>query len=197
MALLSASVNQCKLTVWCEIKGWRNTKEHDGNSSTAQGIMIVIGITYCSYLLLDSVVTCLRDTGNVSFPQNSGFLTISLHMSLQVVQTEAQATTSLREGQLLSSSSNLFITSRSNSGGRPAHLLCWATTGVSSSSLDGPMDFPLWRPEKPEIFTSKLRLDRVPKLSLKSRTMLRKDISRCDASQEWTTAKDTQAAINN
>uniref|UniRef100_A0A0A9F9R5 Uncharacterized protein n=1 Tax=Arundo donax TaxID=35708 RepID=A0A0A9F9R5_ARUDO len=67
---------------------------------------------------------CLRDTGNVSFAQNSGVLTISLHISLHVLQTEAQATTSLRDGQLLSSSSNLFITSQSNSGGRLAHLIC-------------------------------------------------------------------------
>jgi len=118
-------------------------------------------------------LTCFRETGKVIFPENSGLLTISLHISLQALHTEAQATTCLRAGHVLSLASNLLITSRSNSGGRPAQGLSWMTTGWSSNSHAEPWDFPLkW----PGSLTSKLRLDKLPNPSLMSRTILRNDI---------------------
>lgn len=86
--------------------------------------------------------TCFNETGKVSFPDNSGLLTISLHISLQDLQTAAQATTCFRAGHVLSLASNLLITSRSNSGGRLAHLLFWITIGGSCNSCTEPCDFP-------------------------------------------------------
>lgn len=117
--------------------------------------------------------TCFRETGKVSFPQNSGLLTISLHIALQDRQTAAHATTCFRAGQELSLSSSLLITSKSSSGGRLAQRLFWITSGWSCKSCKEPCDFPLWWPVN---LTSKLRLDKLPILSLTSRTMLRKDI---------------------
>lgn len=117
--------------------------------------------------------TCFRDTGKVSFPQNSGLFTISLHMFLQDRQTAAHATTCFRAGHVLSLSSSLLITSYSNSGGRLAQRPLWITRGWSCRSWKDPWDFPRWWPDSR---TSKLRLDKLPKLSLTSRTMLRNDI---------------------
>lgn len=123
---------------------------------------------------------CLRETGKVSFPQISGPKTISWHIALQDRQTEAQATTCFLAGQLLSLSSNLLITSKSNSGGRLAHLLVWTITGDKRSRDDEysrneePWAFPLWRLES---LKSKLLLDKLPNPSLKSWTMPRNDIS--------------------
>lgn len=122
---------------------------------------------------LDTHYTCFRETGKVNFPVNSGPWTISLHISLHDLHTAAHATTCLRPGQVLSLASNRLITSRSSSGGRPAQQLFWMTKGWSCNSWTAPWDFPLWWPDS---FTSKLRLDKLPKLSLKSRAMLRKDI---------------------
>lgn len=119
-------------------------------------------------------LTCFRDTGNVSLPQNSGLLTMSLHIFLQDWQTEAQATTCLREGHVFSLSSSRRMTSKSNSGGKLAQQLFWITRGWSCKSWTEPWDFPLWW--WPVSLTSKLRLDKLPKLSRTSRTMLRNDI---------------------
>ena len=122
---------------------------------------------------MESISTCFSETGNVSFPDNSGHLTISLHISLHDLQTAAQATTCFRAGHVLSLASNLLITSRKSSGGRLAHLLFWITIGGSFNSYTDPCDFPRrW----PESLTSKLRLDKLPKPSLTSRTILRKDM---------------------
>ena len=118
-------------------------------------------------------LTCFRETGKVIFPENSGFLTISLHISLHDLQTAAQATTCLRAGHVLSLASNLLITSRKSSGGRLAQRLFWITKGWSCNSWTDPCDFPLWCPGS---LTSKLRLDKLPNPSLTSRTMLRNDI---------------------
>lgn len=63
---------------------------------------------------------CFSETGKVSFPDNSGLLTISLHILLHDRQTAAHATTFFRAGHVLSLSSNLLITSYSSSGGRLA-----------------------------------------------------------------------------
>jgi len=117
--------------------------------------------------------TCFRATGKVIFPQNSGLLTISLHISLQDLHTAAHATTCLRPGHVLSLASNLLITSRRSSGGRLAHRLFCITAGCSCNSWTELRDLPLlW----PGSLTSKLLLDRLPNPSLTSRTMLRKDI---------------------
>lgn len=128
----------------------------------------------------ESILTCFRETGNVIFPESSGLWTISLHMSLHDLQTEAQATTCFRAGHALSLSSSLLITSRSSSGGRFAHGVSWilvTTTGCSTwQSWTEPRDLPTslcWLLS----LKSKLRLDRLPIPSLTSRTMLRKDIS--------------------
>lgn len=122
-------------------------------------------------------LTCFNETGNVILPESSGLWTISLHISLHDLQTEAQATTCLRAGHTLSLSSSLLITSRNNSGGRFAHGVSWIVTTSCSSweSWTEPRDLP------PSLFKllnlkSKLRLDRLPILSLTSRTMLRNDI---------------------
>lgn len=117
--------------------------------------------------------TCFSDTGKVSFPQISGLLTISLHMVLQERQTEAHATTCFREGHVLSLSSSLLITSYNSSGGRLAQRLFWTMRGWSCKSFNDPWDFPLWWPIS---LTSKPRLDKLPKPSLTSRTILRNDI---------------------
>lgn len=117
--------------------------------------------------------TCFRETGKVILPENSGLLTISLQISLHDLQTAAQATTCFRAGHVPSLASNLLITSRNSSGGRPAHRLFWITRGCSCNSWTEPCDFPLlW----PGSLTSKLRLDRLPNPSLTSRTILRNDI---------------------
>jgi hypothetical protein len=121
----------------------------------------------------ESTVTCFKDTGKVIFPENSGFLTISLQISLQVRQTAAQETTFFLLGQVASLASNLSITSRSNSGGKLAQQLLWITGAGSCSSWTAPWDLPLrW----PRSFTSNPLRDKLPKPSLTSRTMLRKDI---------------------
>lgn len=117
--------------------------------------------------------TCFRETGKVSFPQNSGLLTISLHIALQDRQTAAHATTCFRAGQELSLSSSLLITSKSSSAGRLAQRLFWITSDWSCKSFNEACDFPLWCPLN---LTLKLRLDKLPILSLTSRTMLRKDM---------------------
>lgn len=127
--------------------------------------------------------TCFKDTGKVSLPQNSGLFTISLHMFLQERQTAAQATTCFRAGHVLSLSSSLLITSYSNSGGRLAQRLFWITRGWSCKSWNEPWDFPRWWPLRR---TSKLRLDKLPKLSLTSRTMLRNDILQPDPEKTTT-----------
>lgn len=117
--------------------------------------------------------TCLREMGKVSFPENSGLLTISPHISLHALQTPAQATTCLREGQELSLCSSRLMTSRRSSGGRLAHRLCWTTKELSWNWWTELCDFPRGWPKR---MTSKLRRERLPKLSLTSRTMLRSDI---------------------
>jgi hypothetical protein len=86
----------------------------------------------------ESIVTCFRDTGKVIFPENSGFLTISLHISLQVRQTAAQETTFFLLGHVASLASNLSITSRSNSGGKLAQQLLWITGAGSRNSWTAP-----------------------------------------------------------
>lgn len=118
-------------------------------------------------------LTCFKDTGNVSLPQNSGLLTMSLHIFLQDWQTAAHATTCFRAGHVFSLSSSRLMISNSNSGGKLAQRLFWITRGWSCKSCTDPWDFPLWCPVS---LTSKLRLDKLPKLSLTSRTMLRNDI---------------------
>lgn len=118
-------------------------------------------------------ITCLREIGKVNFPENSGRWTISWHISLHERQTAAHATTCLRAGHVLSLASNLLITSRSNSGGRLAQQLLWMTIAWSCNSWTALWDFPLlWL----DSLTSKLRLDKLPILSLISRAILRKDI---------------------
>ena len=116
-------------------------------------------------------LTCFRETGKVIFPQNSGLVTISLHISLQDLHTAAHATTCLRAGHVLSLSSNLLITSQRSSGGRLAHLLFCITSWRSCASWTKLFNLP-----PPEILTSKLLLDKLPNPSLTSRTILRKDI---------------------
>uniref|UniRef100_A0A0A9E4Z4 Uncharacterized protein n=1 Tax=Arundo donax TaxID=35708 RepID=A0A0A9E4Z4_ARUDO len=74
---------------------------------------------------------CLSEMGNVSFPDTSGTRTISFMNPLQVRQTPAHATTSLRAGHQLSDASILTSTSRRSSGGSCAQQLC-------SSASDGP-----------------------------------------------------------
>lgn len=124
----------------------------------------------CVYMYL----TCFSETGKVSLPHNCGLLTISLHILLHDRQTAEHATTCLRAGHVLSLSSSLLITSKSSSGGRLAQRLLWITRGCSlDDSLNEPCDFPLWWPCNR---TSKLRLDKLPKPSLTSRTILRNDI---------------------
>jgi len=118
-------------------------------------------------------LTCFRETGKVIFPENSGLLTISLHISLHVLQTAAHATTCFRAGHALSLASNLLITSRKSSGGRLAQRLFWITKDGSCNSWTELCDFPLWWPGS---LTSKLRLDKLPSPSLTSRTILRNDI---------------------
>jgi hypothetical protein len=82
----------------------------------------------------EGIITCFREIGKVNFPQNSGFLTISLHISLQVRQTPAQATTCFLEGHVASLASNLSITSQSNSGAKLAQqLLCITGAGSCNS----------------------------------------------------------------
>lgn len=126
--------------------------------------------------------TCFKDTGNVSLPQNSGLLTMSLHIFLQDWQTAAHATTCFREGHVFSLSSSRLITSNSNSGGKLAQQLFWMTRGWSCKSCTEPWDFPLrW----PVSLTSKLRLDKLPKLSRTSRTMLRNDILQEDPNNNY------------
>jgi hypothetical protein len=127
--------------------------------------------------------TCFRDTGNVSLPQNSGLLTMSLHIFLQDWQTEAHATTCFREGHVFSLSSSRRMTSNSNSGGKFAQQLFWITRGWSCKSCTDPCDFPLWC--WPVSLTSKLRLDKLPKLSRTSRTMLRNDILQEDPKNNY------------
>lgn len=119
------------------------------------------------------MITCLREIGKVIFPHNSGFLTISLHISLHVLQTPAQATTCFLEGHVASLSSNLSMISRSNSGGKLAQQLLWITGTGSCNSWTAPWDFPL---RCPRILNSNPLLDRLPNPSLTSRTMLRNDI---------------------
>lgn len=127
-------------------------------------------------------LTCFKDTGNVSLPQNSGLLTISLHMFLQDWQTAAHATTCFREGHVFSLSSSRLMISNSNSGGKLAQRLFWITRGWSCKSCTDPWDFPLWWPVS---LRSKLRLDKLPKLSLTSRTMLRNDILQVDPKNNY------------
>jgi len=132
------------------------------------------------------MITCFRETGKVIFPENSGLLTISLHISLHVLQTAAQETTCFLEGHVSSLVSNLSITSRSNSGGKLAQqLLCTTGTG-SCSSWTAPWDFPLrWLRN----LTSNPLLDKLPKPSLTSRTMLRNDIYSRRQELCWSTKK--------
>ena len=118
-------------------------------------------------------LTCFKDTGNVSLPQNSGLFTISLHIFLQDRHTAAHATTCFRAGHILSLSSSLLMTSYSNSRGKLAQQLFWTTKDWSCKSCMDPWDFPLWWPVS---LTSKLLIDKLPKLPLTSRTMLRNDI---------------------
>lgn len=114
--------------------------------------------------------TCFKETGKVSFPETSGLCTMFLHISRHALQTEAQATTFLRAGQLLSLASNLLTTSHSSSGGKLAQRLFWTKTW-SSNSWTKPCDFLA-------SFTSKLLLDKLPNPSRTSRIMLRNDMSK-------------------
>lgn len=133
--------------------------------------------------------TCFRETGKVIFPQISGPLTISLHILLHDLQTAAHATTCLRAGHELSLSSNLLITSKRSSVGRLAQQLVWITDGWSLKSWNEPWDLPLWWLDS---LTSKLRLDKLPKLSLTSRTILRNDI---ESWIWWEECKATTALV--
>jgi hypothetical protein len=118
-------------------------------------------------------VTCFRETGKVIFPLDSTMLAISLHISLQDLQTAAQATKCFRAGHVLSLSSNLLIISQRSSNGRLAHRLFPITRGLLVRIMDKLLDLPLsWIGS----LTSKLLLDKLPNPSLTSRTILRNDI---------------------
>lgn len=132
-----------------------------------------IACSLTEILIIQEWRTCFSETGKVIFPETSGLLTISLHISLHDLQTAAHETTCLRAGQVLSLASNLLITSCRSSGGRLAHRLFCTTSGWSCNSCTEPCDFPLWWPSN---LTSKLLLDKLPNPSLTSRTILRNDI---------------------
>lgn len=114
--------------------------------------------------------------GNVSLPLCSGVWTISLVTSLQVLQTEAQKTTTARAGHEVSLSSTLLTMSKSNSGGRFAHRLCWVESD-ESSVWSGAIWVCLRLCQRFPASTALLDLHPIPSLiSLSSRTMLLKDI---------------------
>lgn len=73
--------------------------------------------------------------GKVSHPHCSGVLTTSFVISLHDLQTEPQATTSLRAGHEVSLSSTRWIMSSSNSGGKFAHRPWW--TNAEDDDDDG------------------------------------------------------------
>lgn len=74
--------------------------------------------------------------GKVSHPHFSGVLTTSLVISLHDLQTEAQATTSLRAGQEISLASTRWTMSRSNSWGKFAQGLCWINVEDDDNCVD-------------------------------------------------------------
>ena len=79
--------------------------------------------------------------GKVSLPDASGTRTISLVIPLQLRQTPAHATTSLRDGHHTSDSSILTSTSRSSSGGSCAQQLCCiaaASAGPTAATRGAP-----------------------------------------------------------
>lgn len=70
----------------------------------------------------------------MSDPHCSGVLTISLVIFLHDRQTNAQATTSLRAGQVVWLASTRWIISWSSSGGMFAHRrLCWTNDAVAEA----------------------------------------------------------------
>lgn len=82
-------------------------------------------------------MTCLRQEGKVILPLRKGDLTISLVISLHLLQTQAQATTFWRWGQLSSVVSTRLMISPSNSGSNPAHdPEEWATAAPESIDTD-------------------------------------------------------------
>ena len=72
-----------------------------------------------------NVQTCFKEIGNVNLPETSGNFTISFMISLQLLQTPAQATTLFREGQTSSEASILISTSLKSSGGKLTQQICF------------------------------------------------------------------------
>lgn len=115
--------------------------------------------------------------GKVSLALVSGIPTISLHKCRHDRQTAAQATTCFLSGHALSLPSTRFTTSRSSSGGREAHRLC---SSSSHSPSQKSMDAADADAEHLSLLQSKLRLEKLPIPSRRSRTMLFKDmIGKC------------------
>lgn len=133
--------------------------------------------------------TCFSEMGKVSFPHSSGVLTISLVISLQDLQTDAQKRTTVLAGQAVSLSSTLLMMSKSNSGGKFAHCPCSiASDGATSGAIND-----LFR--LPQCFPSILLLDMLPNpsfISFSSRTMLLNDISTDQANQPLSSCKYDQ-----
>lgn len=124
--------------------------------------------------------TCFNEMGKVSLPHSSGVLTISLVMSLQDLQTDAQETTTVLAGQAASLSSTLRMMSNSNSGGKLAHCPCWVGAEVATSGAT--KDLVRLR----QCFPSSPLLDMLPIPSFNSfssRIMLLNDISMDYSSQ--------------
>lgn len=144
--------------------------------------------------------------GKVSQPHCSGVLTTSFVISLQDLQTEAQATTSLRPGHEVSLASTRWIISWSNSGGKFAHGLC-STTPMGSQGNSDPPSGAIWaRPRWCVRFLCNFPMDILPmssRISFSSRTKLLNDISRTSKAilrnlrtQQWT-AKQSLREKNN
>lgn len=119
---------------------------------------------------------CFKEMGKVSFPHCSGVFTSSFAISLQFLQTQAQATTCLRAGQEASLASILCSTSLRSSGGKLAQQLCCGTSRLSwLSSTTKLRDRDLWWKEN---LTSKLlRLEMLPIPSFISWMMLLRGIT--------------------
>lgn len=128
--------------------------------------------------------TCLREIGKVIRLHCSGVLTTSLVTSRHDRQTAAQANTCLLAGHKTSLASTLCMTSRSNSGGRLAHLPCCSSSSCCWCKSWGhgcrgpPRRFPTALPSDVPPPLPLLDMLPIPSLiSFSSRTMLLKDIS--------------------
>lgn len=121
-------------------------------------------------------ITCFSEIGKVSRPHCSGVLTISLVISLHDLQTEAQNTTTAREGHDVSLSSTFFIMSNNSSGGKFAHWPCSTGSSDGCGAWSGAM---CDRVRLCQRLHSDPRLETLPippLISFNSRTMLLKDI---------------------